>query len=261
MANGDSTARDRAARWWQFGRPTMLLYNTIKELDRILVKTQVSRYWTFEYASPGIVFDQRLIVFADEHITLFMLLQSEIHWTWASQYSSTMKQDMSYTPTDVFQTFPLIDERLVSVKVGILYHELRSKIMKQRSEGLTKVTQRISEPTETSADIAELRRLHAEMDNAVAAAYGWADLDLGHGFHDTKQGLRYTISEAARRTVLDRLLALNHERYAEEVAAGLHEKKKGIGDRVSGIGKKGRKKSPEPQTPNPEPQMEQGEMF
>ena len=68
--------------------------------------------------------------------------------------------------------------------------------------------------------------LHEEMDQAVAAAYGWSDLDLGHGFHATKQGERYTLSESARRTVLDRLLALNHQRYAEEVAAGLHEKKK-----------------------------------
>ena len=59
----------------------------------------------------------------------------------------------------------------------------------------------------------------------LAAAYGWSDLDLGHGFHATKQGERFTISESARRTVLDRLLALNHERYAEEVKAGLHDKK------------------------------------
>ncbi len=54
------------------------------------------------------------------------------------------------------------------------------------------------------------------MDHAVAASYGWSDLDLNHGFHETKQGVRYTISEAARREVLDRLLALNHERYAQE---------------------------------------------
>jgi hypothetical protein len=65
-----------------------------------------------------------------------------------------------------------------------------------------------------------------EMDQAVAAAYGWTGLDLGHGFHQTKQGLRYTISEPARREVLARLLKLNHERYAEEVRQGLHEKKK-----------------------------------
>lgn len=39
--------------------------------------------------------------------------------------------------------------------------------------------------------------------------------------------MRYTISDPARREVLTRLLELNHERYAEEVKAGLHAKKKG----------------------------------
>ena len=49
-------------------------------------------------------------------------------------------------------------------------------------------------------------------------------MDWGHGFHATKQGERHTLSEPARRTVLDRLLALNHQRHAEEVKAGLHDK-------------------------------------
>jgi hypothetical protein len=64
-----------------------------------------------------------------------------------------------------------------------------------------------------------------EMDNAVAATYGWTDLDLGHGFHETKQGIRFTISEPARREVLGRLLKLNHERYEEEVRQGLLDTK------------------------------------
>ena len=96
--------------------------------------------------------------------------------------------------------------------------------MHTRQEGLTKTYNRFHDRGEQSADIARLRALHVEMDQAVAAAYGWSDLDLGHGFHETKQGVRYTISESARRTVLDRLLALNHQRYDEEVKAGLHDK-------------------------------------
>ncbi len=64
------------------------------------------------------------------------------------------------------------------------------------------------------------------MDRAVASAYGWTDLDLGHGFHETKQGTRFTVSEPARRDVLARLLKLNHERYAEEVTQGLHDRKR-----------------------------------
>ena len=71
-----------------------------------------------------------------------------------------------------------------------------------------------------------------------ASAYRWSDLaggsrsQLSHGFHSTNQGERYTISETARRTVLDRLLALNHQRYEEEVKAGLHNKKKSKAKKV-----------------------------
>ncbi len=46
------------------------------------------------------------------------------------------------------------------------------------------------------------------------------------------------ISSPWRREVLARLLKLNHERYAEETAQGLHDKKKG--KKVSG--RKTRKK-------------------
>jgi hypothetical protein len=63
------------------------------------------------------------------------------------------------------------------------------------------------------------------MDRKVSTSYGWDDLNLGHNFYETKQGTRFAISEKARREVLQRLLKLNHERYAEEVKQGLHDEK------------------------------------
>jgi hypothetical protein len=90
--------------------------------------------------------------------------------------------------------------------------------MSNRKEGLTITYNRFHSPHEVSGDISKLRELHVEMDHVLAAAYEWSDLEFGHDFHETKQGLRFTISEAARREVLDRLLALNHERYAQEQA-------------------------------------------
>jgi predicted Rossmann fold nucleotide-binding protein DprA/Smf involved in DNA uptake len=39
---------------------------------------------------------------------------------------------------------------------------------------------------------------------------------LGHGFHETAQGVRYTISAQAKAEVLERLLRLNHERWQVE---------------------------------------------
>ncbi len=112
--------------------------------------------------------------------------------------------------------------------------------MAKQQEGLTKTYNRFHEPDESAADIQKLRELHVEMDKAVASAYGWDDLNLGHGFHKTKQGTRFSISETARREVLARLLKLNHERYAEEVAQGLHDKAKG---KPKATGRKGKKSS------------------
>lgn len=37
--------------------------------------------------------------------------------------------------------------------------------------------------------------------------------------------MRFTVSPEAKDELLDRLLELNHERYAVEVAAGLHDTK------------------------------------
>ena len=60
-------------------------------------------------------------------------------------------------------------------------------------------------------------------------AYGWTDLDLGHGFHETKFGTRFTFAPAPAPGGARPALELNHERYAEEVAQGLHGKAEGEG--------------------------------
>lgn len=103
----------------------------------------------------------------------------------------------------------------------------RQLIMTSRSQGLTKTYNDFHATTETLAEILELREMHIAVDRAVTAAYGWTDLDLGHDFHETPQGIRFTISPAARQEVLDRLLELNHQRYREEVEQGLHDEANG----------------------------------
>lgn len=91
--------------------------------------------------------------------------------------------------------------------------------------GLTKTYNRVHSPGERHPDIVRLRELHVELDHAVRDAYGWSDLALDHHHWETPQGMRFTVSPAAKDELLDRLLELNHERYAAEVAAGLHDKR------------------------------------
>lgn len=223
----DAWNKGLRSRWWQFAAWRPNLYAAIEKMRRVLVLSLVNNHLGFAFVPNGMVYGHKLGVFAFEDYGAFAVLQSNVHYHWAWYYSSTMRTDINYSPTSCFETFPFPSSRSATESVGECYYNHRCQIMLARHEGLTKTYNRFHYPNETDSDIQKLRQLHIEMDHAVAAAYGWTDLNLGHGFHQTKQGLRYTISEPARREVLARLLKLNHERYAEEVAKGLHEKKKG----------------------------------
>jgi hypothetical protein len=217
--------------YWKHWDKREKLYGALSMLKRAIVCSFVSKHLPFVFLPTNIVFSKELVVIPSAQAQHFALLQCTFHSLWARAYSGTLKSDLSYSISDAFRTYPGAAYSAELDRLGETYHETRRQIMLERWEGLTATYNRFHNPKETSADIAGLRDLHRQMDEAVALAYGWPDLDLGHGFHDTAQGTRYTIAEPARREVLKRLLALNHERYAEEVAKGLHDKKKGGGKR------------------------------
>jgi hypothetical protein len=218
----ESSDRKLKELWWVFKRPTFELYKAIDGSTRVLTRARIANLHSMVMVPNGWVYGDKTYVFVS---CPFSVLQSNIHESWARQYSSTLRTDMQYTSTDCFETYPFPPKLIDLDAVGERYHDHRRQSMLARREGLTKTYNRFHNPTETSDDIHKLRQLHVEMDNAVAAAYAWTALDLGHDFHETKQGVRYTISEPARREVLARLLKLNHERHAAEGKERLHEKK------------------------------------
>jgi hypothetical protein len=213
----------RRERWWQFAERASELYATIAGMERVLALSLVNNHIGISFSLTGVVFAHKLAVFPLARWEEFAALQSHVHYHWAWTYSSTMRVDINYSPSDCFDTFPLPHGIAHLRSVGERCYGHRQSVMLSRQEGLTRTYNRFHYADETAPDIVKLRDLHVEMDRAVADAYGWTDLNLGHGFHHTKQGLRFTISEEARREVLGRLLALNHERYEEEVRQGLHD--------------------------------------
>jgi len=226
--------------WWLFEYRADELYQALRGHSDALCIARLSNHWAMTWVRPECVFSDQVVVFIPPGRWWFSVLQSTLHESWCRRFGKYFKGDFRYNPSDCFNNFPMpldggLDE---TERAGNTFFEARRQIMQNREEGLTKFYNRFHDRGEQSADILQLRALHVEMDQAVAAAYGWSDLDLGHGFHETKQGVRFTLSEPARRTVLDRLLALNHQRYAEEVAAGLHEPKRGAVGGKRGPGKK-----------------------
>lgn len=219
------TRQVHETRFWLFWDKREKFYKSIRCKSRVLLCPRVSGHLIFGFSTTEWVFSEQLKVFDIQEPQVFAVLQSNLHECWARKHSSTLGLGLRYSTSDAFDTFvfPVSTQCLSQIADSYLAH--RQIVMLNRKEGFTKTYNRFHDQDEHSEDIERLRALHVEMDQAVAAAYGWSDLDLGHGFHVTKQGERYTLSESARRNVLDRLLALNHQRYEEEVKAGLHDKK------------------------------------
>ncbi len=233
-------------KWWLHLRTRPALYSAMADMKRLLMIPRVSKYSLCHWAPTNIIFSEQVCLIITESNADFALIQCTFHSDWARANGSTLETRMRYTPSDCFETFPFPSNIEGLEYIGERYYTHRQSIMLARQEGLTKTYNRFHDPREQASDIVKLRELHTEMDEAVARAYGWDELRLEHGFHETKQGLRYTISEAARREVLDRLLLLNHQRHEEEVQAGLFapgaKKAKGKKGENKGEGKaKGKK--------------------
>lgn len=221
-------ARDKVRReahrkyWWHHGDKRPALYKAIKDQTHVFVISRVTKYVAFAHVTAKQVFSDAVVVFDFSSWGSFALLQSTFHDLWVRRESSTMGERVRYTSSDSFDTYPFLhinDEHLNLI--GKEYYKLRQEIMLENNIGLTDVYNRFHNIHDNTLDIQDLRNLHMRMDKAVAKAYGWEDMNLRHGFYDTKLGMRFTISEEACREVLIRLLKLNQQQYKAEMSKGL----------------------------------------
>ena len=223
-----SKTKSRREKWWWFAEYRRSLIEATEGLSQVTVLTLVSKHVLPVIVPTGQVISSMLAVFASEDRAIMALLSSASHYWWAVTCASTLETRIRYTPSDVFETFPLPALTDEMRTLGDRLDTYRRSVMLARQTGLTKTYNLVFDPTIHDEDIAELRRIHEAIDRATVAAYGWTDLldRLDHGFHPAGRDLRYTIGPWAQREILDHLLELNHERYAEEVAKGMHDKKK-----------------------------------
>jgi hypothetical protein len=227
------------SHWWQFERSRPEMRRALERLDHTFV---VSRSASPHLAIARVIADQvlakTLCILAFSNFAPFATLQSRTHEIWARFFASSMKDDLRYTPSDCFETFPFPKVFASSVQLegaGRAYHDHRAALMIARNEGMTKTYNRFHDSAETHEDILRLRELHATMDCAVLEAYGWHDLaeraapaflDETNEDDHTYQGRLFWPSDF-RDEVLARLLALNAERHAEEARLGVAPGKKG----------------------------------
>ena len=234
----DRIAQNRKAlreRWWHYAEKQRGLYATLASLNRVLTVSRVGQQAAFAFLPKDMVYSERMVVFPLANHAAFCALQSRPHEVWARFFGSSMKDDLLYNPSDIFETFPFpegweTDPALEAA--GAAYHDFRAALMVENDEGLTKTCNRFHDPEERDPRIAELRALHAAMDRAVLDAYGWRDVPTGceflldHDIDEEAEGARrrkpwrYRWPDPVRDDVLARLLALNAARAAADRLAG-----------------------------------------
>ena len=231
----DEDNRDTRRRyWWRFGETTPALFAAIAPVSRVLVCALTSKFYSWVFKEPDIIFSHGCVVFPLTSFSCFATLQSQTHQLWGQFFASTLEDRLRYTPSDCFETFPFpagweTDPAIETA--GREYYEARAALMVRHDEGLTATYNRFHDRDERDADILHLRELHSQMDRAVLDAYGWSDIptdcefiadyvEEGPDGEPVEKSIRYRWPDPIRDEVLARLLKLNATRAEEERRSG-----------------------------------------
>ena len=217
----------RRERWWQYAERAKGLYSAIQNLKwSLAIATQATKYVAFGRVSGRNVYSNAIAIIASDDFALAAVVSSSLHDVWSRRYGSYNLMLIRYSPSDLFDTFPLPRSFLEELRfVGEKYFSERERVMLSNHIGLTDFYNAIHNADESNIDFQNFRKLLVELDTLVARSYGWNDIDLEHGFHTVSylagdDEVRFTISECARLEVIQRLLALNNQRYQEEIELG-----------------------------------------
>jgi hypothetical protein len=254
----DKNKRDiRRKYWWRFGETTPALFAALESTTRCLVISRHTKHVIFAFQPTDRVFSEAVCIFILEDNARFSVLQSRIHEPWARLLSSSMRNDLRYSASDCFDTFPFPAAETLAPTgdleaIGTRLYETRALLMVERNQGLTTTYNQLKDPACDDPEILALRRLHEDLDRAVLAAYRWSDIPVPPFETPTTPAAR-TAQESFEDEIIDRLFALNAERAEKEELQGAGAKgkeskvkrpkagpKADVADAQLGLGFKGR---------------------
>jgi len=216
--------------WWMHWRSRPEMREALATLPRFVCTPRVAKHRVFVWARPPMLADNAVVVFARSDDTFFGILHSAIHAVWSLRMGTALEDRPRYTSTTSFQTFPFPSGLAPNVAAADYAQDSRAVRIAESAKRLNQLRENWLNPPELvnwvpdvvpgfpdrivpKSDSAErelrkrtLTRLynarpqwlvntHAELDEAVAAAYG----------------LPWPLS--AQET-LDRLFELNQSRVA-----------------------------------------------
>lgn len=211
--------------WWVIGHPRQQFRQAAAGLARYIVTVETAKHGVFGFLPASVTPDSTLVTFALEDAFFLGILSSSVHVAWARAAGGRLGvgNDPRYNKSRCFETFPFPDvDTGLTAKLTELIRSRADQIDSHRKASQAANAEvtitatynvleklRSGEPLtanektiHTQGLVGILASLHHELDAAVLAAYGWSELNL----------------PADIDLLLERLVALNAKRAAEEVA-------------------------------------------
>jgi hypothetical protein len=217
-ANARASVRDR---WWIYGEARSTFRPALADLKRAIVTPLTAKHRPFVFCDAKTVADSTTVLFALDDAFHLGVLSSRIHVTFSLAAGGRLGvgNDPRYNKSDCFDPFPFpICGEAEKHSVRKLAEELdahRKRVQAQHGltlTGLYNVLEKIRAGEELTDKekiihdaglVSVLKQLHDDLDAAVFAAYGWPAI----------------LTDAE---ILERLVALNAERAAEEKRGIVH---------------------------------------
>ena len=209
------SARERKLReiWWRHERMALRMWKEVGNQSRYIATPTVAKHRVFAWIDARVCPDHQLTVIARDDDTTFGILHSRFHELWSLRLGTSLEDRPRYTPTTTFQTFPFPEGLTPDIPAAEYANGPRAVAIAEAARRLVELRDRWLNPPEwvewvdepvagypkravptAAAPVRELGRrtltnlynerpqwldnAHADLDAAVAAAYGW-NRDIG----------------------------------------------------------------------------------
>ena len=221
--------------WWIFAEPRSVMRRTLVDLPRYIATCRTAKHRLFTFLAGNTIPDAKIVAIASPDAFYLSVLSSAIHGLWSERTGVRMGvgNDLNYNHAYCFNKFPFpvmvegaLKQRIHDIGERLDAHRKRQQALEPdiTLTGIYNILEKNrSGETLTAKDkeihdkglVSVLKQIHDDLDAAVLDAYGWADLAsaipiadiLARGGPD---------AETLEQQLLTRLVALNHERAAEE---------------------------------------------
>jgi hypothetical protein len=235
----------RRVNWWLFGENIPEARKALFSIPRYITTIETAKHRFFQFLDASIRPDNKLVNIGMSNAMNLAVLSSNLHSTWSIATGSWMGvgNDPVYAKTETFDPFPFPDltfrqalsdrlrelgerldafrkERLAAydfLTMTGLYNALER--YRELNAGIGEVLTAAERDVHEAGLISVLADIHDDIDRATLSAYGWDDLApalVGKVGGTVPSEHKSEAQLEAEEILLTRLVALNHERAAEE---------------------------------------------